>query len=348
MIILAWIAIVAIAFFAGANLWTLIRTQVYLPRLLRDFMELRRLVGSLSAARLVQDAQGIEPLLGSFAKSLAIWDQAQLVSLRGPRNLFLFVGAVDLAAAYFVSPWCLATAGVLLALPALFPVGYSTKSNCFAHVQTILLILIKWRESDADECLRHCCEERPDLLFLYSLVPAIVTGCDFPGRQIAPQDLRRGSWAWLFTRPERKPAFPIADYALNMTLRCAPFIRELSRVEYQALGAIHFVGGKIYHAPDVQFVGRWWTVTLGACNGKLYKIALCLVVDDKAEAIDAVLAALAFCSEQLGRPAEQQTGSWIWDTADGNVVLQTVAGLDKFAVNLVLTGSSVRDFAEER
>ena len=52
---------------------------------------------------------------------------------------------------------------------------------------------------------------------------------------------------------------------------------------------------------------------------------------------------LAFCNEQLGKPAERRTGLFAWDTTDGNVILQTAEARDGFAVNLFLTARSVRE-----
>jgi len=158
------------------------------------------------------------------------------------------------------------------------------------------------------------------------------------------QESRMGLWDWLFTTQERKPSFPIGGYTLNMTLPDAPPLREFSPAEYQALGTIEFVGGKIYHAPNVEFVGRRWKVNLGSVHGKLYKIALFLQLAHKPQASEAAYAAMTFCNEQLGKPTQQQTGLFVWDTTDGNVIVQTAAVLDEFAVNLFLTASSVRDF----
>jgi hypothetical protein len=150
-------------------------------------------------------------------------------------------------------------------------------------------------------------------------------------------------WDW-FKSPERKPTFPVGGYKLNMTLPDGPPLREFSKADYEALGAIDFVGGKIYHAPAVEFVGRQWKASLGAVHSKLYKIALFVETHDKTQAGEAAFAALTFCNNQLGKPTQQQTGLFMWDTTDGNVILQTVPALDGFAVNFFLTASSVREF----
>ena len=145
-------------------------------------------------------------------------------------------------------------------------------------------------------------------------------------------------------KTESKPSFPVGGYSLNMILKDGPPLREFSPADYKALGAIEYVGQKIFHAPTVEFVGRPWNLSLGAVQSRLYKIALSLQLGDKNEADEAAFGALTFCNERLGKPAEQHTGLFLWKTTDGNVVLQTAEARDGFAVNLFLTASSVREF----
>lgn len=148
---------------------------------------------------------------------------------------------------------------------------------------------------------------------------------------------------WFKKNPEPRPSFPIGGYTLNMMLREGPPLRELSPAEYEVMGR-RFVAERIYHAPEVEFVGRPWNLTLGAVQGRLYTIAPFLELRDKTEANEAAFGALTFCNEQLGKPAEQRTGLFEWDTTDGNVILQNAEAKDGFAVNLFLTARSVREF----
>jgi len=148
---------------------------------------------------------------------------------------------------------------------------------------------------------------------------------------------------WFKKKPELKPSFPIGGYALNMMLREELLLQELSSAEYDLMSS-QFVGEKIYHACPVELLGRTWNLTLGAVNGTVYKIALFLELWDKTEANEAAIGALTFCREQLGEPTEQRTGLFLWDTTDGNVILQTAEAGGGFAVNLFLTSRSVREF----
>ena len=77
---------------------------------------------------------------------------------------------------------------------------------------------------------------------------------------------------WFTKKPEPRTSFPVGGYTLDMMLREAPPLCELSPEEYAAMGR-RFVGERIYHAPEVTFVGREWSLTLGAVRGRLYKIA---------------------------------------------------------------------------
>jgi hypothetical protein len=77
---------------------------------------------------------------------------------------------------------------------------------------------------------------------------------------------------WFKKKPEPKPSFPVGGYALNMMLKEGPPLREVSPAEYEVMPR-QFVGERIYHAPPIQFIGKPWNLTLGAVQGRLYKIA---------------------------------------------------------------------------
>jgi hypothetical protein len=52
--------------------------------------------------------------------------------------------------------------------------------------------------------------------------------------------------------------------------------------------------------------------------------------------------ALQYCNERLGSLSEQTSGFFVWDTNDGNVVLQTTESPDAFLVAMFLTSASIR------
>lgn len=150
---------------------------------------------------------------------------------------------------------------------------------------------------------------------------------------------------WFKKKPELKPSFPIGGYTLNMILKDGHLLREFSPAEYKVMGK-QFVGEKIYHAPEVEFVSRLWNLDLGVVQGRLYKIVPFLELRNKTEANEVAFGALTFCNEQLGKPTKQRTGFFVWNMTDGNVILQTAEAKDGFAVNLFLTARSVREFQQ--
>jgi hypothetical protein len=124
-------------------------------------------------------------------------------------------------------------------------------------------------------------------------------------------------------------------------------LQEFSRDEYSVMGR-RFEGEKNFHAPPVEFAGRKWKLLLGTVNGTLYKVAPHLEFEKKGEANEAALSVHRFCTEQLGKPTKQRTGLFMWDTIDGNVILQTAESADEFVVNIFLTSGRVREFAPLR
>ncbi len=138
-------------------------------------------------------------------------------------------------------------------------------------------------------------------------------------------------------------SFSIDKYQLDAPLEEVSGLSEFSNSEYEAMRR-KFEGEKNYNAPPVIFLGRPWKLILGTVLGKIYKIAIYLELGMKDEANSIAMDVLQYCVEKLGKPATQKTGLFIWDTTDGNVILQTVETVEGLAVNLFLTSSSVRNF----
>jgi hypothetical protein len=47
---------------------------------------------------------------------------------------------------------------------------------------------------------------------------------------------------------------------------------------------------------------------------------------------------------QLGKPAKKETGFFVWDTIDGNIIFQTGETVEGALVALSLTSNSVKKF----
>jgi hypothetical protein len=137
-------------------------------------------------------------------------------------------------------------------------------------------------------------------------------------------------------------SFPVGPYRLDGALEDVTGLKEFSAAEYAVMGR-QFEGAVNYNAPPVEFLDRLWNLSLQVVNGRIVKIAPHVLLPSKSEANPAAMQALQFCTAQLGAPAEQRTGLFKWDTADGNVILQTAETKEGLAINLFLTARSIRD-----
>ena len=152
------------------------------------------------------------------------------------------------------------------------------------------------------------------------------------GRQASPRD-----------RGTRRASFPIGPYRLDASIDGIPDLREFSSAEYAVMGR-QFDGERNYNAPPVEFLGRRWNLMLGTVNRKIYKIAPFLEAGSKEEANPIAIATLRYCTETLGKPDSQKTGLFVWDTSDGNMILQTAETERGLAINLFVTSRDVRNF----
>jgi hypothetical protein len=129
---------------------------------------------------------------------------------------------------------------------------------------------------------------------------------------------------WQKTSKSRAITFPVGAYRLDAAITpiTGMGLVEFSPKEYLEMGR-QFVGEKNYKAPQTNFLGRLWDVKLQIVNGRICKIVPYIVVHDRDDANKIAMQIFQFCTEQLGKPAEQKTGQFIWDTTDGNVILLT-------------------------
>ena len=105
-----------------------------------------------------------------------------------------------------------------------------------------------------------------------------------------------------------------------------------------------FEGEKNYYGPPVEFQGRQWDLMLGTVNGRIYKVAPFLEARSKQEANPIARETLQYCTKMLGNPDSKEGGLFIWDTTDGNVILQTTEIAESLTINLFITSRAVRSF----
>jgi len=143
--------------------------------------------------------------------------------------------------------------------------------------------------------------------------------------------------------PTKPSSFAIGPYNLDMPLKDIKGLKEISSDEYDIFQK-KFEREKIYKAPSINFLALTWDIMLGVVEGRIYKISSGYTTKDKNQANEAAMKALTYCKSKLGEPSEQQTGLFIWNTKDGNVILQTAATSEGFAVFLFSTSRRVKEF----
>ncbi len=149
---------------------------------------------------------------------------------------------------------------------------------------------------------------------------------------------------WPFkNKTSKHKSFSIGIYALNIPANNLKDLAEFSDSEYATIPR-KFVNGKNYNAPPVNFLDRQWSMQLGTVNNNIYKITPYLLVHDKNEANLLAKETIHFCIKELGQPSEQKGGFIIWDTSDGNVIIQTDELSEGWLVSLFITSSEVRNF----
>jgi hypothetical protein len=136
-------------------------------------------------------------------------------------------------------------------------------------------------------------------------------------------------------------SFSLDDYSVDMPAASLRDLTELTEEEY-----LHFPrqlrGEAIYHAPPADFLGHRWDMMIGMVDGEVYKFGASLEIDNQREAVEVIQAAFKACEVQLGTPTEEKQGVFVWDTADGNVILQTASIMGTVAVNIYATSRAIR------
>jgi hypothetical protein len=87
---------------------------------------------------------------------------------------------------------------------------------------------------------------------------------------------------------------------------------------------------------------------LQTINGQICKIVLNLTLPTQQLANPVAIKTLNYYLENLGNPSKQQTGLFIWDTTDGNVLMKTGEFVDGSNIGLFLTSRAVRSFQRLR
>ena len=136
-------------------------------------------------------------------------------------------------------------------------------------------------------------------------------------------------------------SFRLGEYCLEMSPSSLRNLTELSEEEYFHFPIQHS-GEAIYHTSPAEFLGHHWDMMVGIVDGNIYKLGASVELDNQQQALELIQTALNACEVQLGTPTEEKTGLFVWDTTDGNVILQIASVMGVFAVNIYVTSGNIR------
>jgi hypothetical protein len=140
----------------------------------------------------------------------------------------------------------------------------------------------------------------------------------------------------------------IQDYYLEQSIDEAKDLKEFTGEQYNLMevaGAPRMlIDEKIYSGTDVLFAGFHWDTTIGATEGKIYKIALQTVSMEKDEINYIFNHTLKYLITQMGKYSQHHflSKKYVWNTDDGNVWFDKVSKIGWHGVNLILTSSFIR------
>jgi hypothetical protein len=143
-------------------------------------------------------------------------------------------------------------------------------------------------------------------------------------------------------------SLPVGQYKLNMPIKRLSCLTEFSSSEYAAFENT-FKGENKYNAPEIEFVKQRWQVTLGTVHGKIYKTAFFFNSDREFIFNETSSDVLKFCQQHFGKAPEQQEDEaatvYIWDAADGNVIMQCGRLGSLYTIGLFQTSKNVNTFS---
>jgi hypothetical protein len=138
--------------------------------------------------------------------------------------------------------------------------------------------------------------------------------------------------------------FSFDDYRLPNTTSDIKDLKELSQQEYTIFPR-RFKGESIYHATPIRFMGRQWDFMIASVHGKIYKWAVSLKsgLNEDSEVIANKI--IDYCIRWLGATTEENDGHLLWDTSDGNVVLQLTKMDHASDISIFITSREIRSLS---
>ena len=151
---------------------------------------------------------------------------------------------------------------------------------------------------------------------------------------------------WFVGKPRsKKLLFSVGPYLIDKFIHDCAEISVL-RLADAPEGEASIEGEQIYLVGTVTFLRLTWRLSIGVIDNHIHKITLYQLTPDKTAAGVYITAAFAFCKELYGEPAEDNGRSACWHAANGDITLQTNAGIQErpYFVSLFLSSSRAGTF----
>ena len=142
----------------------------------------------------------------------------------------------------------------------------------------------------------------------------------------------------------------IENYYLNMPVRESYDLKEFGLDEYRMFESVGvkriFKDEKIYHGKDISFQGVIWNTMIGATQGMIYKISIQNISTDKVESERMLKSAYDYLFKEMGKHNDYSSSDnrnrYVWDTTEGNVILDQACKSGVYAVQIFLTSSLIK------
>lgn len=164
------VVLVIVLMLMGVGFWAIIKSSSHMKHLLTDANELKNFIDYIGSSKLIQEAQSVEPVFGSYLQNIALFEKSNIASLAKTRNLLIALFIPIVIVSYFMGPHYFVVNLLLFCLPAIFPIPASAKDNNVTHLHTVILNLYKWNVTDSAACFNYCTQENPSFQTLYKLV----------------------------------------------------------------------------------------------------------------------------------------------------------------------------------
>jgi len=173
-----------------------------------------------------------------------------------------------------------------------------------------------------------CYEAAESLLLVMPPVYRYFLGC-CPGGELHKVALRTAT------------SFSLGGCSLESRPRDISILKELTSQEYMIFPR-QFNGEVIYHAQAFDFLGRQWQLMISVVKEKLYKWAASLELEIDEDGKEWRHDVFQYCERFLGSPTQENQGVFLWDTPDGNVILQFTQTDELDDISIFATSREIR------